>query len=166
MTGTIIGVIGMLIVLVGVYLTGREKLQKHCFLWGSVLLLVPALMVYDKVFISLETILILGAVVAFTPFKKYIKAVIPIILGIAALGWMYATNAFADWSSFAGAAGFLTLAVGYAISHPLIYLLGSLCLIVYSTAGWLAGSNIALIWLILNIVFAIGAIKQLIKMNA
>lgn len=153
----LIGIIGMLIASSGNLLT-EAILRKECFLIGAILLLISSLLERQLFFILLQIIIVVGTAIAFTSLSPLYKTLVPIVLSIIAIIYFISQGLLKDWLTFIGCLGIAFLAAGYAITEPVIYLLGAVTLMIYSFGSYRRGVTIALLWAILNAVFALTAI--------
>lgn len=158
-----LGIIGMFIACYG-NLSHDINLQKWSYLIGAFLLLISSSLEKQKFFIILQIIIISGAAVAFAPFPPFYKAAVPIILSILAIIYFIASKQLKDPLTAFGCAGIALLAAGYAITDPIIFFLGSVVLMLYSYLSFRRGVRIALLWAILNAVFAATAAITVYRM--
>lgn len=152
----IIGVVGMLIAMVGNLLPFSDT-QKWCYLLGGILLLISSALERQIFFIALQIIIVAGAAVAFSSWPVLLKAALPIVLSVAAIVYFAKRNLLTDRLMLFGSLGIAILAAGYAVSNPVIYLLGAFVLMIYSFMSFRRGVKIALVWAILNALFSITA---------
>ncbi len=159
--GMVLGIAGMLISSAGA-LAGPSTLQKCLFLSGACLLISTSVIERHRLYIWLQAIVIAGTLAAFMPAGQWAKAAVPLcggaIFAIASLPILRRNP-----NEILGAAGVLALSAGFAVSHPAVYLLGALLVSIYSLVEYRRGSKIALLWLILNSVFAATALVALAK---
>lgn len=151
-----IGIIGMLITCYGNLLPYSDA-QKACYLIGSLFLFTSSSLERQPFFIILQIIIASGAAIAFAPIPALIKESVPSILSIMALGYFYKQGQLKDKLTIAGVIAIAILAVGYAITEPIIYFSGSFLMMFYSLFSFRRGVKIALVWAILNAVFVITA---------
>jgi len=159
----LIGVIGMLVACYGNLLNFSDT-QKWCYLVGAILLLISSLLERQVFFIALQIIIASGAAIAFAPISLFLKAAVPIILSVTAISYFIISGQFKDRLIALGCLGIAMLATGYAISNPIAYLLGALILMVYSFLSFRRGVTVAIIWTILNAVFAATALHAVYLM--
>ena len=76
-------IIGLLITIAGNFFD-ISVFKKLCYLIGTLFLLTPAILEKNTFFSILETILIIGAIIAFFPISFFWKSSIPISFGIFA----------------------------------------------------------------------------------
>jgi hypothetical protein len=148
-----IGVVGMLISSYG-NLIHQLHTQKWCYFFGASLLLVSSLLERHKFFIALQIIIVAGTITAFTPFSFLLKAAIPIILSAITIIYFAITKQLEDKLTLLGSLGIAFLAAGYAVSRPIVFFFGAVVLMIYSFISYRRGAAIALIWALLNVIFA------------
>ncbi|MCK4608892.1 MAG: hypothetical protein KAT71_05390 [Gammaproteobacteria bacterium] len=151
-----LGVIGLLLIIVGTFLTPTTT-QKLLFTAGSVFLLTSSVLEKHEFFAILQVVALCGTLVAFIPVGVMVKAAIPIILTIVAIIYFIRKGLLSDVVMILGCLGLLCLAAGYATSNPIVYFLGGIFLTIYSYLSYRRGHNIALLFTVLNAVFSITA---------
>jgi len=150
-----ISIIGMLIIIYGTLLTDLAQ-QESCYLSGGILMLISAALERQTFFVILQSIISVGALVAFTSFTPMIKAAIPLGLSVIAIIYLVNQQLLNDKLSITGCIGLISIAAGYAIAHPVVYLVGAIVLTIYSFGAYQQrGSTIGLLWGILNTVFSV-----------
>ena len=132
-------------------------LQKSLFLIGALLMSIAPLVNRHRFFIALEIVVVLGTAVAFLPFSVFVKALFPLAAGALALIWLLKHNELESSHSKIGAFGILMLALGYAVSHAAIYLVGGFVLAIYAFQEAKSGYRLAYYWSALNGFFVITA---------
>ena len=157
------GVVGMVLMIIGT----QQPLatQGIYFVYGSILMLLPAIAKKHVFFIGLQVIAAVGAISAFLPVVKSMQASLPITVTFAFLVWLTVTKRLNDWLDYLGMISIMILAIGYAMSTPVIYLCGGICLIFYSAASIKRGVKISWLWLILNVAFSISAASAIYKFH-
>lgn len=151
-----LGVIGLLLIIYGNFLPPHNT-QKGLFLVGCIFLLTSSVLEKNKFFSILQIVVLSGTLIAFAPVSLVFKAGVPISLSILAIIYFMLQGMLSDSLTIVGCLGLLFLAAGYAISNPIVYLLGGLFLTIYSYYSYKQGVNIALIFAILNAVFTVTA---------
>jgi hypothetical protein len=151
-----LGVIGMLIIISGTLLTSLYP-QKLCYLIGGMFLLVSSILERQLFFTLLQIVISAGALIAFAPLAPFYKALVPIILSIIVIIYFMQIGSLSDPLNRLGCLGLIFLAIGYAITHPLVYFLGGLCLTFFSFAAFKRGIQLGLVWGLLNAIFTITA---------
>ncbi len=152
-----LGVIGMLIIITGTLITPLQQPQKLCYLMGGLFLLLSSILERQLFFTLLQTVISSGALIAFAPIAPFYKALVPISLSIIVIIYLIKQGMLKDPLNRLGCLGLVFLAIGYAITLPLIYFLGGVCLTLFSFAAFKQGIRLGLVWGILNAVFAITA---------
>jgi len=156
-----IGTIGLLCAIIG-NLYPATMLQKHLYLAGGVLLLISALLEKEEYFITLEVVVIISAFLAYLSGYNELKMAVPLFLSLMSIAYLYYRKLLGSALSFLGVAGLVFLGLGYATLNPVIYFAGGLVLTLYSTLSYFKGVGIALLWAILNAVFAMTAFYTLL----
>lgn len=149
-----VGIAGMILVIMGTLLLPGSH-QKLFFLVGASLMLLSAALERHVFFVILQSVIVLGSVVALLPVSGLIKHIVPIIISLAAIGYFYRTNQLGDGLTIAGCAGLIAVGLGFAISEPFVYFIGGVLLAIYSYGSFKRGAKIAIVWAILNAVFAL-----------
>ncbi|MFH1221957.1 MAG: hypothetical protein V1492_02630 [Candidatus Micrarchaeota archaeon] len=168
-----IGLVGMLILIAGVLLQPGSLLQKSLFLLGAVIMTMVALQNKQKMLSALQIIIVLGNVFSFFPsIEGPIKYGILVGASLIGVTYLVLTKYYQeDKFGLVGSCGLLMLAVGFAtdaVTYPLYFgfLLGvgSLLVAAYSFTDYYYHKNrTALIWVILNIVFAISPLLMVVS---
>jgi hypothetical protein len=161
----IVGIIAMLGLVAATLMPGGSLLQKVLFVIGVPTLAGVAYFNKQKMYIVLQSVATISAVLAFWSLPQIFKYVI--FIGAATIGIVYLIKIGYSkedkyWSI--GALGLLCIAVGLATdaaTQPLIFNallgLGGFFISVYSAIGlFCLKIRIAALWLILNICFSIG----------
>lgn len=158
-----IGVIGMLIACYG-NLIHNAITQKWCYLIGAILLFISSILERQKFFIILQIIITAGAAIAFAPIFPWQKAAVPISLSVIAIIYFIVSKQLKDPLTALGCLGIVLLAAGYAVTNPIIFFFGSFILMIYAFISYRRGVAIALIWAILNALFAATASLAVYRM--
>lgn len=149
-----LGTVGALIILAGL-ITAAEAF----YVIGAFFLLATAIYFQLTYFIALEIILLSGHGASFFELGLVLQTVLPILLSIQLFFYYLVTGkAFQNIFRLIGIAGVCILSVGFAYSNEWMYLFGSLGVTIYAFYKVYKGVPIALIWGVLNLVFAISAI--------
>ncbi len=160
----IFGVLAMIGLVVGTFLQGGSLAQKLLFLIGAIALTVLAYLNKLKMFMVIEIVVSLSAILAFVNMAMQLKYLILIGASIVGVGYLIKINFFKEdkWWPIGGlgllliAAGLATDATAYPFLFNLFLGLGGIFVAIYSAIGFfLLKVKIALIWLILNIFFSI-----------
>jgi hypothetical protein len=150
----IIGIIGFILTIAGTFLLPGNS-QKVLFLLGSIFLFYSSFLEKHMFFAILEVIVLAGTLIAFAPVSMVLKAGLPIVMSILAIILLISRGMLKDPENILGFIGLLLLAIGYAISNPIVYLISGVLLAIYSYFSYRRGARIALLFMILNSVFAI-----------
>lgn len=156
-----IGALGLLCAIIG-NLYPATMLQKHLYLAGGVLLFISALLEKEEFFITLEVVVIICALLAYLPEHGQLKMAVPLLLSVFSVAYLFYRGLLGSALSLLGVAGLVFLGLGYATLNPLIYLAGGIVLTLYSAISYFRGVRIALLWAILNAVFAVTALFSFI----
>jgi len=152
-----IGIVGMLLVIAGTLLPA-DLTQKLYYLLGAGLMLISATLERQRFFIILEIIIVAGTAVALTSLSGITKEAVPLLLSILALSYFAVRGELKDPLTLFGTIGLIVLAIGFAITNPIIYLVGGLLLAIYSYGSFRRGVKIAMIWAVLNAIFVVTSI--------
>lgn len=159
-----IGILAMSGLVIGTFLEGGSLLQKILFLIGALALTVMAYTNKQKMFLVIEIVVSLSAILAFWDIWSLIKYLIFIGGSIIGIGYLLKIKySQQDKWWFIGGLGLLLIAAGFAtnpITYPILFNvflgLGGIFVALYSALGlFLLKVRIAAIWLILNIFFSI-----------
>jgi len=160
-----IGTGAMILIIMGTVVEGGSLLQKLLFVIGALILGFVAYLDKQKVLLTLEIIVIIGAILAFCsflpPFSRYVVLGGAGIIGVVYLIRIKFSKEDVWWPI--GGAGLLFLAVGLAtdaVSAPILFNsllgIGGILIAIYSAIGFFyLRVKIAIIWLILNLIFVI-----------
>jgi len=160
-----IGAFGMVFPITAQFLP-QSDMQASLYIIGSLLMLIAAAWEKSLFFSMLQIIVLAGASMYFTPYSMAIHALVPIALAIATCVYFYLAGRIKDRVTYVGLAGIAALALGYAIAHPWIYLIGGVLLTIYSWVSYQRGVAIAILWAILNFVFSIAAVLRIVGVLA
>lgn len=161
----IIGIIAMILLVVGTLVEGGSLLQKLLFVIGAPVLGFTAYLNKQKMFITLQIVVTIGAILAFFGnLPSFLRYTIMIGSGIIVVGYLIKTNYFKEdvWWPLGGL-GLLSIAVGFAtnaVAYPILFNLllgtGGVLVALYSAIGFFhLKVKIAAIWLVLNVIFSI-----------
>jgi len=159
-----VGIVAMFLLVVASTLEGGTLLQQWLFLVPPPVLFAVAYVKDEAMLVSLEVVVLIGAILAFFPSLS--PAIRFILLGgsaFLAVGYLIRINYLAQdryWP--VGGAGLMILATGISIAgtQPIVFnsllVLGSVLLTIYSLLCFLfLGVRIQAIWVILNVAFGI-----------
>ena len=155
-------IIGLLITIAGNFFDVSVD-KKLCYLIGTLFLLIPAILEKNTFFSILETILIIGTIIAFFPISFFWKSSIPISLGILAAVYFGVSGQLKDYLTWLSVAGILVGTWGYAVTTPIIYFSAGTIITTYSFCSFRRGETIALVFGILNSVFTLTALLEVLK---
>lgn len=167
-----IGLIGMLILILGVFTQPATLLQKVLFLVGALILAIVALKNNQKMLFVLQILITFGDILAFSNLGGMLKYAILLGAAVVGIGYLVFIKYYQkDILGLVGTLGLLLLALGFATdatTQPVYFgfLLGSGALIValYALVDYYYHkNNIAIIWVILNIIFAINPLMLLVS---
>lgn len=161
----IIGIIAMTFLIAGTIVQGGSLLQKSLSLVGATMLAFTAYLNKQKMFIVIQIIVSIGAILAFfsslPDILRYSLLLGGVIFGIGYLIKIKYSKEDAWWPL--GGLGLLFIAVGFAtnaVVHPILFnsllAVGGILVALYSAVGFFHFKvRIAIIWLVLNIIFGI-----------
>lgn len=158
-----IGVFGLGLIIFGTFLPPILA-QKILFSSGCLLLLCSSIMEKHTFFAVLQVVALIGSLVAFTSFSPGLKAALPIAVSILALIFFITKGMLKQRENIFGCLGLLFLAAGYAVSNPIVYMLGGIFLSTYSYFSYRRGARIAMLFLVLNIVFTFTSMLAVYRM--
>ncbi|MGD9152755.1 MAG: hypothetical protein PVG30_03740 [Gammaproteobacteria bacterium] len=156
-----LAIIGLVITIAGNFFDVSIT-KKLCYLIGALLLLVTALLEKNTFFTILEIILSIGAAIAFLPISHIWKSGVPICLGTLAATYFSFSGQLKDYLTWLSVIGVLICTWGYAVTNPIIYFCAGLIITVYSFCSFRRGETIALIFGILNSVFTLTALLEIL----
>lgn len=154
----IIGVIGAIITFSGLFVSFPQPY----FVVGSFLLLLTAIYYRLYFFMALEIILISGHTAILINIGTILQVALPILLSFQLLFYYFFSGQSSDFSIFIGIFGIALISVGFSIQSQWIFLLGSLLIAMFAYFDLKRSNKVSLLWLILNLLFAITALLQLI----
>ncbi len=161
------GIIAMVLLVSGTVSESGSILQKILFVTGATILGITAYLNKQKMFVVLQAVATIGAILAFFPDLPEIKYAL--MVGSAIIGIVYlSTTGYykQDEWGILGSIGLVLVAIGFAtnpVRYPTIFgfLLGfgGIAIAAYSAIGFFKYKvKISLIWLVLNIIFSINPI--------
>lgn len=168
-----IGIIAMILLVLGTISESGSLLQKIFFIIGAPVLGLTAYLNRQKMFVALQSVAAIGAVLAFFPAViPELKYAIMIGISIIALCYLIKTNHYKkDPWGILGSLGLILIAIGFA-TNPLelprlfgfLLGVGGIFVAIYSAIGFFYYKiRIAIIWFILNIIFSINPMLLLIS---
>lgn len=155
---TLLGVIGAFITILGLT---RAHAQLY-YVAGSSLLLVTALYFKMFYFIALEMILIAGHGAVLLGIGHNLQVALPVLLCIQLLVYYGLSGQLTNWYILTGIAGIATLSIGFVYVNQWIFFIGSTAIAIYAYSHSTT-RKIALLWAVLNSVFALIAVLELLQ---
>jgi len=161
------GLFAMVLLLVGVFSEPSSLLQKTLFLIGAIILTIVAYLNNQRMLFALQIIISVGSILAFLELIGIIKyAILFAASAVAIVYLLIIKNYKSDPWSITCSAGLILIAAGFATDasiYPLYFGLslglGGLLVAFYSFIDYFYNKNkIAIIWFVLNLVFAINPI--------
>lgn len=154
-------IIGLIITIAGNFFDVSVA-KKLCYLVGALILLAAALLEKNTYYTILETVLSIGAGIAFFPISFMWKSIIPVSLGVLAAAYLGATGKLKDHLTWLSVVGLLVATWGYAVTTHYIYFLAGAIITTYSFLAFRRGERIALAFGILNAVFTLTALLEIL----
>ena len=162
----VIGILGLLFFIVGTLMPGSIH-QKDFFLVGGIFLTLSSFLEKNAFFTVLESIIVIDAILTYFPISNTVITVVTALMVVLVIVSFAVRGAFKDKSLSIGTLGLIFLALGVGLLNPIAYTIGGFVIVIYSLISCLKGSQIAILFLILNIIFtitsAIGAYQWLVK---
>jgi hypothetical protein len=172
---TWIGILAMIWLIIGVFMPAGSLMQKIVFVTGAPTLYWVAMASRQHIFMALQLVVTLGAVLAFVP---EIPDVFRYLIMLSATGmsvvWLDSHRGFRFWGvdSVLAVLGLMLIAIGLAtpVSYPALFFsslgLGGILVAIATEMSILKGigSRMGLIWVILNLVFAWNPCLQIFHM--
>ncbi|GAI38382.1 unnamed protein product, partial [marine sediment metagenome] len=153
----------------GTIVEGGSLEQKLLFVIGAPILGFTAYLNKQKMFVTLQIVIVIGAILAFFgSLPASLRYAIMVGSGIFGIGYLIKVNYSKEdvWWPLGGL-GLLSIAIGLttnAVAYPLLFnsLLGTggVLIALYSAIGFFhLKVRIAAIWLILNVIFSINPLR-------
>jgi hypothetical protein len=168
----LIGIIAMILLIVGTFVSGGSLLQKVLFVIGASVLGVVAHLNKQRMFTVLQAVATIGTILAFISFGTELKYMIMIASAIIGAGYLAKMGNYSEdkWSIL-GSLGLILFAIGLATNPlqlptvwSLAFILGGILVATYSAIGFFKNKvKIAAIWLILNLLLTINPIRLLLQ---
>lgn len=162
--GMIPGAAGMLVVMAAL-LWGAGAGQRWLFLIGVIGMTITAIFERHGLYIGLQLVVIAGALAAFLPLSSTARSLVPLAVGVPVIAVLAIRRELGTRSAWLGAVGLAALGVGYAVQHPLGFVLGGALISVFSAVEFRRGFKPALIWLTLNVLFTVLAAVRLVALR-
>jgi hypothetical protein len=167
-----IGIVGMVLTVVGIYLEPGMMVQKFLFLIGAALLIASAIMTDQKMYIALTSVVLLGTILGFVQgFSVEGKYIVIGVGALIALVYLAVIGHFRrDPWAVLGCLGLIFVGAGYAVdavSTPLLFNAalagGSLAVAIYSLIRFFFyGIKVAMVWVVLNVIFLVAPLSYLL----
>ena len=151
---TIPGILGMLLIILALLVKDPAH-QRILFLLGAAGMTLMALLEHHKLFIGLQTVIISGTLTAFLPASDTIKGAIPMLVSLPVLYLLCHYRILNTKVKVLGAFALITLGVGYAVQHTLIFFLGGFLVTLFSFLEFRSGFRPAVLWMVLNLIFTL-----------
>ncbi|MFH1520399.1 MAG: hypothetical protein ABID61_02020 [Candidatus Micrarchaeota archaeon] len=168
-----IGLVAMLLLLVGVFSEPASLQQKVLFLIGAIVLTAVARINKQEMLFTLQIIITLGSSLAFIDVGSIIKYIVLLGAAVVGVGYLVLTKNYKnDKITFVCTIGLILIAAGMATDakiYPLYFGLflgfGGLLVAFYSFIDYFFNKDkIAIIWFILNLVFAVNPLMQVLSL--
>lgn len=155
----LVGIIGALVILTGLINNSDELL----YVIGALLLLLTALYFHLVYFTALELILLSGHGALLLNLGLTLQVVLPIFLSIQLfIYYLLSGQSLQNIFRLIGISGVALLSVGFAYTNEWLYFFGSLGVTIYAFYKVYIGVPVALLWAILNLIFAIVALIMIL----
>lgn len=152
------GILGSCILFLGLAKSPPELY----YVIGSTLLLFTALHFRLIYFIALELIIIAGHGASLLHIGTTLQIAMPSLLTLQLLVFYCLSGQLSNIFLGIGIAGIAFHSVGFVYANQWIFFFGSLSIAIYAFYAYLKGKKIALLWAILNSLFALTAVYKLI----
>lgn len=169
----LIGIIAMLLLVYGTLSESGSQIQKVLFVVGAPMLGITAYFNKQKIFMVLQLIVTLGAMLAFFPgLERENTYLLMGAAGTLGVHYLNKTKCFKNTEEeLSSVVGLILIAFGFAtnpVTDPLLFGIflgfGGLLVALYSAIQFFTYKiKIAIIWLILNILFSINPILLIFK---
>lgn len=146
------GILGMILIIAALLCSDLRQ-QRWLFFLGAIGMTLMAFLEKHKLFIGLQLVIISGTITAFLPVDSIIKGGIPFLVSLPILYRLYREKILDTKRRRLGAFALLTLGIGYAVQHVVIYFIGGALISVFSFLELYSGFRPAVIWLTLNLIF-------------
>jgi hypothetical protein len=152
------------------FLPRASFLQDGVFLIGDIILLIVAIENKQKNLIAIQTVILIGIVLSLFSNGIFMTTTVILSAIILLIGYLYSVHYYSkEPIGFIGSAGFVLLAIGYALNtgntqilNSLAFGIGAILVAIYSLLSLLLYKvRVQIVWIILNVVFAIGPLAYL-----
>lgn len=151
------GIVGSIILFIGLA-TAPSQLY---YVVGSTLLLFTSLHFRLIYFIALELILVAGHSATLLHIGTALQIALPILLTVQLLAFYFLSGQLNNIFLLIGIAGIALHSVGFVYENQWIFFFGSLSIAIYAFYVAFKDKKIALLWAILNTLFALFTIHKL-----
>ena len=150
------GILGAVIVLFGL----TQAVAQPYFIVGAVLLLTTAIYFRLTYFVALELILIAGHGAILLGIGPVSQIILPILLCTQLLAYYMLSGQLNHLFRLIGITGIALLSIGFSFENQWIFFFGSLSVAIFSIYQVKKGRQVAMLWVILNMILAtVAAIK-------
>jgi len=137
------------------------------FFLGQLIIFISTILARDKYFFYQTCITFTGSILGYLAIANGINFLILAIMSIAVFIYFYKIKLFKnDPFLILGCFGIILLGLGYSFSgllfSSIIFIAGSITIVLYSFISLKNGTKIAFVFLVLNIVFLVSSISRLI----
>ena len=153
-----LGIIGACILLYGLF----NSPGQIYYVVGSMLLFFTAFYFKIVYFIALEIILMAGHGAILLGIGPYLQIALPVLLCTQLFVYFLLSGQIKNIYILIGIAGIGLLSIGLSYENQWIFFFGSLAVAIYAFYNAFKGIPIALLWAILNSLFAVTAVIKLI----
>ena len=148
------GATGVILTIIGTQ-TADLFLKNIFFLIGCLFILATALWIKHRLFSYMEWVILVGILLAFTPFPLVIKGAVPLLMGASLVFLLFQKNRIHSVNDWVGLASLIGLALGFSIATPAVYFAGAFIGLIYSCLEWKDGVPSSWLWAVLNLAFCI-----------
>lgn len=153
------GLLGSILTFWGLFL--KQEPAQIVYFTGSALLLLTAIHFKLLYFIALEIILMSGHGASFFAIGSKLQFAMPILLSLQLLLFYYLSNQLTNLFISIGILGIALLSIGFAYQNQWIFFAGGTAIAIYAFYA-AKTTKAALLWAILNSLFACFAVIKLI----
>ncbi len=129
---------------------------------GSTLLLFTALHFRLIYFIALELIIIAGHGASLLQIGTTLQIAMPSLLTLQLFAFYCLSGQLSNIYLLIGIAGIAFHSIGFAYANQWIFFLGSMSIAIYAFYSYKKGKKVALLWAVLNTLFALTAVYKII----
>lgn len=154
----LIGIIGAITTFSGLF----TYFPQPYYVAGSLLLLMTAIHFRLYFFVALEIILLSGHSAILLGIGTMLQVALPILLCFQLLFFYFFSGQTKNLTIIIGIIGIALISIGFAIESQWVFLSGSLSIVIYAYYNIENSNKLSLIWLILNLMFAVTALYRII----